>query len=168
MSLVPEGFLPFGSLELALLYGLLAAAAAADVAWRRVPNALVVVLAAAGLAARLDAGGWRAALLGAGGVALVLLLLFPVWSRRALGGGDVKLAAACAAWLTLGDLPVFALATALAGGLVAAAALVLSRGALARSEVPVQAAPAKGRPVRVPYSVAIAAGALVALHWRLR
>lgn len=159
--------LAFGRLELTLLYVLLAAAAAADVAWRRVPNALVVALAALGLAAQVSAGGWRAALLGAGGVALILLALIPVWSRGALGGGDVKLAAACAAWLALGDLPVFALAVALAGGLVAAAAFLLSRRAAAGGLLAAPAAPGRSRPVRVPYAIAIGAGALVALHWRL-
>ena len=160
--------LAFGRLELMLLYVLLAVAAAADVAWRRVPNALVVALAALGLAAQVSAGGWRAALLGAAGVTLVLLVLIPVWSRGALGGGDVKLAAACAAWLALGDLPVFALAVALAGGLVAAAAFLLSRRAPAVGDrVAVLAAPGRSRPVRVPYAIAIGAGALVALHWRL-
>src|SRR6266545_2000829 len=85
-------------------------------------------------------------LLAVAGAALVLLALIPVWSRGFLGGGDVKLAAACAAWLALGDLPVFALAVALAGGLVAAAALVLSRRAAAGGWVAVLAAPGRGRP----------------------
>ncbi len=162
-----EVILAFGRLELSLLYVFLAAAAAADVTWQRIPNALVVALAALGLAAQVGAGGWWAALLGAGGAALILLALIPVWSRGFLGGGDVKLAAACAAWLALEDLPVFALAVALAGGLVAAAAFLLSRRAAAGGRVAVLAAPGRGRPVRVPYAIAIGAGALVALHWRL-
>jgi Flp pilus assembly protein protease CpaA len=123
---------------------LLGAAAAYDVRHRRVPNALNAVLAAAGLAAAASTAGPIAALDHLGAALLVLALLWWSWSRGQLGAGDVKLAAAAAAWVGLARLPQYLLAVAVLG---AATALV----------VLATRAPA-GR--RIPYAVAIALGAV--------
>jgi prepilin peptidase CpaA len=158
------------SFHASLLCLLLAAAAASDVAARRIPNALPLGIAVLGIASQVQLGGVRAALLAAGAAALVFaLLLFP-WSRRTLGGGDVKLAAACAAWTGWEHLPAFFLATAVVGGLVSMATAVeaLRRATASASGVaPIEAA--RPRRARVPYSVAIAAGAVIALQawWRI-
>lgn len=64
-----------------------------------------------------------------------------------IGGGDVKLLAACALVLGFAQLVPFALYTALAGGAMALAAILLRR--LARQT----------EPVKLPYAVAIAGGA---------
>jgi prepilin peptidase CpaA len=154
-------------LHLALLCSLLVAAAVSDATTRRVPNAIPVSVAALGLVALFSAGGARAALLGAAAaVALMALLAFP-WSRHMIGGGDVKLAVACAAWVGLARLHVFVLATAIAGGIVSCAALAAaSRGTAEANPAGSATWRERARAIRVPYAIAIGAGALVAIHWR--
>jgi prepilin peptidase CpaA len=88
---------------------------------------------------------------------------------RLVGGGDVKLAAATAAWMGTDRVGMFLVATALAGGAVA---IPFLRGARATvAELVVTAAGARGSagsgtvpaPARrVPLAVAIAVGAAVA------
>jgi prepilin peptidase CpaA len=159
---------PFRFEHLAILGALLALAACADVARRRVPNAIAVALLVAGVAAQWAAGGWRAAA-AAGAVALAVgaALVLP-WTMRLVGGGDLKLAAATAAWMGTGRVGTFLLATALAGGAVA---IPFLRGARATvAELVLTAAggrgggggPASAPARRVPLAVAIAVGAAVA------
>lgn len=153
-----------------LLQGGLAMAAASDVAQRRVPNPVVAFVAAAGLAAQWAAGGPAA--LGAGALtgAFTLLLLMLPWAAGGLGGGDVKLAAATAIWLGPSRVVAFLLFTAVAGGPVALAARAVHRHHLRRA---VHLATSSGIPLHVagppretvPMAVAIAVGALTALHW---
>ena len=64
-----------------------------------------------------------------------------------LGGGDVKLLAAAALWTGSAALLPFLMATALAGGLLAALFLAFARR--------------EGKPVALPYGVAIAAGGIL-------
>jgi prepilin peptidase CpaA len=116
-------------------------------------------------------------LLAVGAAVLVLAVLLVPFSRRVLGGGDVKLMVACTVWTGFHKLPSFLLATALVGGLVA---LVVAAVALRAPAMAVdRAAPlpnSVGRPelrarlyaARVPYSIAIAVGVVIALHWRMR
>jgi prepilin peptidase CpaA len=73
-----------------------AAAAGADLRWRRVPKALTIGGLAAGLGWHLWAGGLPPALMAA---AAGLLLGLPLLQLRVLGGGDVKLLAALGAVL---------------------------------------------------------------------
>jgi prepilin peptidase CpaA len=161
--------------ELVIATTLLVAGATTDVLRRRIPNAINALVLAAGLAAQGVGGGWRGALSALAAAALILAALFPAWQRGRLGGGDVKLAAATAAWVGLGRLVPFALVTALAGAAVAVACaalssrqarrqiranLVLAAAAGATPEVPIRSG---GGRVSVPYGVAVAAGALVVL-----
>jgi len=161
------GTVTYSQLHLSLIYLLLVVAAVSDATTRRVPNAIPVLIAASGIVASLAAGGVRAALLGAAGaVAVMALLIFP-WSRRMIGGGDVKLAVACAAWVGLARFHVFVLATAIAGGIVSCAALAAASCGTAEAN-PAGSATwrERARAIRVPYAIAIGAGALVAIHWR--
>jgi prepilin peptidase CpaA len=160
------------AIHLALLMALLGVAAAADVAERRVPNAVVAPLAAAGLAAQWAEGGAPSALLGAiaGGLLLALLLL--PWTAGKLGGGDAKLAAAAAVWLGPGRLLPFVLFTAVAGAPVALAARLGHRLELRRllRQAAAGGVPAEGLapPAQtVPVAVAVALGAFAALRWNL-
>ncbi|MGH6718803.1 MAG: prepilin peptidase, partial [Alphaproteobacteria bacterium] len=89
---------------------------------------------------------------------------FVLFTLNAMGGGDVKLMAAAAAWTGWGALGPFLLAAALAGGLVALVLVVARRvlpanrfapdGALGRLLAPEQG---------VPYAIAIAAGGLAVM-----
>lgn len=169
----------------ALASALLGIACVTDVRARRIPNALVLALLAAGLVrlpfAGAPAAGLATGALAAGGAVLAgLLALVPLYATRVLGAGDVKLFAALGAWLGTTGLLDAAVWTALAGGVLAtgwiAAQAVASRLRPAAAAAPV-AAPAAGRVgshgvgrvggrrpgARLPYGVAIAAGGLAAL-----
>jgi len=101
-------------------------AAISDVKERRIPNLLTYPALAAGLLLQGMLHGWRGLLLGAGGGLLfggTFLLFYLV---RAMGAGDVKLAAALGCIVgSSAVLPVM-LATALAGGALAIFFMALS------------------------------------------
>jgi prepilin peptidase CpaA len=147
---------------------LLAIAAAADVAERTVPNWISVAIAASGIAAQASTGGWRAAASSAAvALALGTLLVVP-WSMRLVGGGDLKLASAAAAWMGLGRILPFMLATALAGG-VLALPFLKSLAAVGRELLVAASLRRVGagalpppRERNVPFAVAIAIGAAAA------
>ncbi|MCB1838704.1 MAG: prepilin peptidase [Alphaproteobacteria bacterium] len=94
---------------------------------------------------------------------LTFSITFLLFNLRMLGAADSKLATAYALWFKLTDLPLFLAYMAISGGLVAVASLVIMRRKPFKS-------PREGSWVarvqngesKVPYGVAIAAGALVA------
>lgn len=95
-------------------------------------------------------GSWPSHL---AGPALVFAVGLIGFARGYVGGGDVKLLTAIAAWTGLAGLPDLLLGTAVAGGLLALALIVARSSTLA----------GKGwrmfdRDAPVPYAVAIAAG----------
>jgi prepilin peptidase CpaA len=130
-----------------------------------------------GLGMRGYEGGVRAFLSGMAAAAILVVVLYRPWRGGAIGGGDVKLAAATGAWVGLPLLLWFSLATLVAGGVVAGFCYLLAR-APARAEVranliiaavhgdmPRVPSHRKGH-LSVPYAVAIAAGAAFALLLR--
>jgi prepilin peptidase CpaA len=137
-----------------------AAAALTDVAGRRIPNRLVLALAALaalriGLA--LASGAGPAGVAADIGVALAVFLVGAlVFHFGMIGGGDVKLIAAGVLWTGAGAAGEFLLATAIAGGVLAGAFLLQTRLA-PRPE----GAAAKLRPPSLPYGIAIAAGGIL-------
>jgi prepilin peptidase CpaA len=163
---------------LGVLVGLLCAAAVWDVGLRRIPNLLTLATAVAGLVVRAYVGGWRGVLSGLAAGIIVLVVLAPQWSRRRVGGGDVKLATGAAVWVGLGGLPAYALAAAVAGGLLALVCWALSSRearravkanlgqALLLRAMPIAPLEGGGR-IPVPYGVAAGAGALVALFFMI-
>lgn len=154
---------------LALASLALAAAALHDIAARTIPNRLSLAIAGAGLLARVLADELLPGLLVGG---LVFLLGWAAWRCRVMGGGDVKLLAACALLVPPAAAPGLVLAVALAGGVLALAYLGLR---------PWVAAPAPARPAPLfararraeawrirrrgplPYGVAIALGTFFTL-----
>lgn len=149
---------------LPILGALLAIACASDAAGRRVPNALVVTIALAGVVAQLASGGPLRSLGGILAGAALLAVFLAAWGARLLGGGDLKLAAATAVWIGPSGLVSFVLFVGMAGIPVALAARVAHRMELSRL---VRSAAASGRSVHeltperetVPLAVAIALGA---------
>jgi prepilin peptidase CpaA len=142
-----------------------------DVKTRRIPNVLTVSGLLVALLLRAVQGplplaaGVMAAVIGLG-------LTLPLVLAGALGGGDMKLLAASAAFVGPGALPVLLLVTAIVGG---ALAVVVSarRGALAETMNHARALVSRGAgtpaarrtlatpgALAVPYGVAIAVGAL--------
>jgi prepilin peptidase CpaA len=124
-------------------------AAAIDLRTRRVPNALVAVIAAAGLGVAVF-GAARVGLAGAcAGCALGVLLMLPGYAFGGTGGGDVKLLGAFGTLLGPAGVVHAWLAMAIAGGVLALAVAVYRRRAGQKDN-------------RFAYAPAIAAGACVA------
>ena len=172
-------------LPLIILCALLALAVWNDLRTRRIPNALVFGGAVLGLLfnSALPPGdglfiqvfggiGFLSAL---GGLTLGLCLLLPMYAMRALGAGDVKLMAMIGAFVGPGTVAGITLLTLLAGGVLALAVAGFNgrlkvmlfntwhmiKYSMLRSlagEVPKMDAPAAASG-RLPYAVAIAAGA---------
>lgn len=139
-------------------------------AFRTVPNWIPATLVMLGVGIRMQAGGLALGLL-----ACILLLLSAgfCWHRSWVGGGDVKLLAACGLLARPELTGVMLLEVALAGGALALLYLALGRVVKA----PVDACP-PGRLRRIlwaerhriyrrssiPYASAIAAGTLLVLY----
>jgi len=145
---------------------LLVIAAWRDVVSRTIPDAVGLLLLAIGGLSRMFEGP---SALASSMVAAMLLfaLLMVAYSRGFIGGGDVKLMTAFAIGLSPLNSYHFVVATALAGGLLGIAYLVLSRStrlphqasdrSLLRRVMAVEFWRARRRG-SLPYGVAIAAG----------
>jgi prepilin peptidase CpaA len=180
---------PRALLPLALLLGLMAAAVWHDVRARRIPNALVLPGALAGLALQgvLPAGaglyatpfGALGVLPGVAGMALGLAMLLPMYMLGTMGAGDVKLLSMAGAFLGPQQVLGAGLLALLAGG-VLGLAVAMQRGDLARvwsnlrtmllstvlrriggGRVSVDAPPTPTG--QLPYAIAIAAGTALQL-----
>lgn len=146
--------------------------AVVDLYTRRVPNALSMGLAAAGIAMAATHAGEVDVTHALAGFALGLALMLPGHLIGATGAGDVKLFAALGTWLGPSRIGMAFLYTALAGGVLAV--VVASRrkrlgATLARTAELVTSAGANVADIestaqnnRFAYVPAIAAGALAA------
>lgn len=141
-----------------------------DVAFRTVPNWMPAALMALGVGIRLLDGGL------APGLLACVLILFGAgfcWHRGWMGGGDVKLLAACGILVPPGLSGVMLLNVALAGGALALVYLALGRLLAAPGEA---CPPGRLRSIvwaerhrihhrsPMPYASAIAVGALLVLY----
>ncbi|HEY0996082.1 MAG TPA: prepilin peptidase [Gemmatimonadaceae bacterium] len=150
-----------------------------DVRARRIPNGLVLALAATGLLAaatvlRREVGLGPAL----GGMATGFAIWLPLWLLRVIGAGDVKLAAAIGAWVGWPGILQATVLGVLAGG-VLAVGMLARRGAMGRlatdvalwfgawriggasAAVAARPTPASHRREVLPYGVALATGALL-------
>ena len=98
---------------------LLALACISDLRARRIPNVLTMSTAAGAVIFHFATGGWSAAGWSLAGLLLGGTLFFPMFALRGMGAGDVKLLAAIGAWLGPGQVVTVALATSIAGGVIA-------------------------------------------------
>lgn len=151
-----------------------------DLRWRILPNWLTLGGAAVALAGRLGFGGFPslvdgfAAAAGAGAFLLVPFLL------RGAGGGDVKMLFAAGAVVGWGKLLLLLWVTSLAGLVMGVAMLAAGRLNGARLRHTFRCAfdwrydrqagaaslpPKESAQVRIPFSVPIAVGLIVALAW---
>jgi prepilin peptidase CpaA len=161
--------------------GLLSIAAAAlllaaiyDLAIRIVPNGLSAIIAVAGVGLNTLDGQLLPALFGG---FLVFTGAWQCWRRGWIGGGDVKLLAACTLLVPPTTVPELILGTAISGGVLALLYLVLER-LLSASPSP----PPTGRLRRLwraerrriirrlslPYACAIVAGVALTLYAPIR
>jgi prepilin peptidase CpaA len=165
------------AVSLVVFSGYLIWAAVADVRTRRIPNLLTASGLLLALALRLPVGD-GAFLQGLLGAALAFAVMLPLFALRGVGGGDAKLLIMVGAFLGPKGFLVALAATALAGGVLSLAVVarqgvllpvLYNTGGLAKwvftagrsGERVTLASPGS---VSVPYGVAIAAGALVALY----
>lgn len=118
MSVMPN------QIPLLCIVAALAYAAWSDLTTRIIPNRACVAILAAGITARAIAGATPLAW-SLGFSALLFCILVAAHARGILGGGDVKLISATAIALPPAGAVLFLSATALAGGGLAAAHLLL-------------------------------------------
>jgi prepilin peptidase CpaA len=143
----------------ALLSGILICVAVSDVIDRRIPNAAVAALVALFvLWALADRGASLGSGLAAAGIGFAIGFVF--YLLGVMGAGDVKLFTAVALFTGLSYLHLFALATVLAGGVLAVITLAASpRRALVMFTLKGRGDFGRG----IPYGVAIAVGGLIAV-----
>ncbi len=146
----------FTDLLCAILAIMLLCAAAIDIRTRTIANRLNLAIA---LMAPLFWSGtgidlWPDAAIRVGVAVAVFLLLALAFQLGAMGGGDVKLAAALALWFAPGDTLMLLVLMSLAGGVLTA--IVMIEHKIKKIQ---------GRP-EVPCGVAIAFGALWVLAQR--
>ncbi len=161
-----------GHISRILLMVLLLAAAWSDLRSRRIPNALVLGVALFAILSRIPVLASERFWEPPAAALLSFFVLLPLWQRRLLGGGDLKLFVATSVWAGLGRLPELALAVALAGGALAIVVLAVET---ARTRllpllatmpwvcvfVPSRALTESSESrASLPYGVAIAAGAI--------
>lgn len=165
---MPADLADANTIRLVMLVAAAAIAVVTDVRERRIPNALTLPLAVAGLIVGAVSGGWGGVVMAlAGCLTGGLLFLLPA-AKLGWGMGDLKLAAALGA---LGG-PIFALWMALyamaAGGLFGVVWLT-RQGQFARVAGGMQAdlrsgqAPIARSGLSIPYAVPLAAGMAIAL-----
>lgn len=155
-----------------------ALAVGADVRTRRIPNRLTGPALLLGLIVNTVWRGTPGTLAGLEGMAIAGAMLLPGWLLGWMGAGDVKLVAAVGAWLGF-PLGVFAaLASLMAGGVIALV-VAARHGVLKRSLWGaavlgswVASGPLKSAPppvtsgVRFPFACAVLAGSVTALWVR--
>ena len=79
--------------------GIALAAAAWDIATRRIPNVLTFGAALAALVVHTSVAGWPGAAMALAGWAAGIALFFPIFALGGMGAGDVKLLGALGTWL---------------------------------------------------------------------
>lgn len=157
-----------------VLLGLLGIAVASDLRRHRIPNLLVVLGLALGLAGQAYAGGLAGLATGLLGLSIGFAVFLPLYALGGMAAGDVKLMAMVGAFLTPSSALWAALFSLIAGGLCGFL-LVLLRGQLlqtlgryglmfkARAYLAPAADEVAGKPF--PYSAAILLGTLASLYW---
>ncbi len=158
------------SLAAVLFCAGMVAAATSDLLRRRIPNWMNIAILMAGLGARALDGGSDSVVQGLEGAGAGLLLLLPLFYKRWIGGGDVKMVAAMGAWLGP-QLVFWATLVGLAGGGALALLITATGGASLRADVSVNLqyaalsqsvpeVPRRGRTQLVPMAVAFAGAAI--------
>ncbi len=152
-------------LDLVLLACL--AAAATDLLWRKIPNVIPISIALIGLSFAAS-HGVVTVIVSLAVILAILVLGTLLFTKRWLGGGDIKLLAAACGAMSLGDVPILLVSTSIGGGVIALGItlaqgrfpdVVRSCGNLIRPLVqPGTVAIAPERPITMPYAIAIALG----------
>ena len=159
-------------LAVSVLLPFLGAAVLSDVSHQRVPNCLVALMFASGIVFQVlvaDSTG-SALLAGFGGACIGLLILLPFYVLGGMGAGDVKLLAATGSFLGPQGALVAGLFT-LGAGAIFGVTVILCRQVFAslsrhRLAAALETTPRDSASIQLPYSVAIAAGSVMAvMQW---
>jgi len=110
----------------------LVVATVSDLRSRRIPNWLVVPFLLSGLAVQTVTGGWSGAGGSISGIGLAALLFGLPCFLRAMGMGDLKLAAGVGAWIGPSQLFLAFVVTGIVGGILAGC-YALFHGSLGKS-----------------------------------
>lgn len=157
------------------VFVLVVLATRADVRSRRIPNHLTFPALAIALASHAAFGGRDGFLDSLTAAAIAGGVLLPGWLMGWMGAGDVKLMAACGAWLGMPGAVIAMLVSLIAGGLISTV-MALRAGALRQAlqgAALMAAWGARGRGmavttgIRFPFAVAILAGVTFALIVRV-
>lgn len=147
---------------LALVFMILLAAAAIQDALRlRISNITVLLVIIAAIVAAIFAGPELRLWQNLAVFAFLLAVGTPIFAAGKLGGGDVKLLAAAGLWFSLSGALTMLISVLIAGGVLALVIIILRMfgWSEAAREKAVILRPKGG----IPYGVAIAAGALIAV-----
>ena len=165
-------------LRIALLAPWLAALCVKDVKTRRLPNAWTLGGLAAGLLVDLGLGGIAGLLDGLEAAGVCILFLLLPYLVRAAGAGDLKMLAACGAFVGMKQVLLLLLSVSFAGFFVAIGMLVTRKVGAARMKHAFRTLfdwrydrkagraalpPREDEGNRVPFGVAIAAGTITVL-----
>ena len=165
-------------LRAALLTPWLAVLCVKDLKTRRLPNAWTLGGLAAGLVVQFGWGGWSGLVDGLEAAGVCVLFLLIPFLVRAAGAGDLKMLAACGAFIGMRQVFLLLLAVSFAGFFVAVGMLVTRKVGMARMKHAFRtlfdwrydrkagraALPSKeDEGNRVPFGVAIALGTLATL-----
>jgi prepilin peptidase CpaA len=150
------------SITLLLFPTIMAFAASSDILTMTISNRFSLILAGGFFAlAFLNGMSWMEILMHASAGVIVLIAFFICFTRGWVGGGDAKLAAATALWFGFSHLLDYLLIASLFGGALTILLLLL-RGFPLPSWLQDQewAKRLHDKKSRIPYGVALAAGAL--------
>ena len=156
----------YGSSSLILLI-FLAVAVATDIHRRRIPNVLVAIMLGCGIVLHMSFLGGSGALPAFGGVVTGFLILIPFYALGGLGAGDVKLLAGVGSFLGPWGVVLAGVFTLALGGVLGLAVIFWQRvgSVLAARFLSIHpSVPIETSAVKIPYSLAIAAGTLAALY----
>jgi prepilin peptidase CpaA len=152
---------------MALLLPFLVVALSTDIAWRRIPNLLIVVMLGCGVAIQAMFFGTDGVVASLGGIMIGFSMLLPLYVVGGMGAGDVKLLAAAGSFLGPWGTIIAGALTLLAGGVLALVALAWLGLRASRATQFSAAEPAPhtdARRVQLPYSLAVGAGSLLAAY----
>lgn len=120
---------------MAVLGLLLAAACGVDYWKRKIPNGLLILIAAAGMAFRLSRDGPAGVILYLLGAAAIMGLLYFLFKTGTMGAGDVKLLGAAAGYFPFGKIFIFSFISMLIAAIISLVKLVVNRNARERLRV---------------------------------
>jgi len=149
-----------------------------DAKRRSLPNVLTLGGLAAGLCVQAGFRGWSGFTDGLAAAGICALFLLVPFLLRAAGAGDLKMLAACGAFIGMREVPLFLMAVSFAGLFVAVPMLIMRKVTAARLKHALRcmfdwrydraagraAIPSKeDERARVPFGIAIAIGTMATL-----